>query len=67
MQACSTQRPGSALLRLSVQPDGRISHVTVYGDGVSGAEESCIARAMRGLHLPARSPDARRIDYTVSW
>ena len=67
LRSCTSQQSGSALLRLSVQPTGKISHVNVYGSQLDGRAESCMARAARGVHLPAQSGGIRRIEHTLSW
>lgn len=69
LSECAGGKSGNALLTLSVRPDGRVSHATVYGPQVDGRVGSCMAQSVRGLVVPGGG-DARavrRIERSVRW
>lgn len=49
VRSCAGGRHGTAQVRLTIAPSGRVRAVRVGGDFEASAEGSCMARAVRGL------------------
>lgn len=63
-RACFAGTRGTASLRLTVAPSGRIVEVTVAGPFAGTPEGACVERAVRTATFPPRSGAPRSFDYS---
>jgi hypothetical protein len=52
------------LIRIEIQPDGDVSHVSVEARSTSGLER-CLTQRMRGWKFPAIGAEPRRLTYSL--